>query len=258
MILDIYIMTLLFVLGLVMGSFYSVVGTRVPKNESIVKPRSHCENCNHILKWYELIPVVSYVLQRGRCRNCNVPLSVSYPIIELLNGFLFSLSYALYGFSYEMIAFLTISSILILIYVSDFKYLIILDEPLIIGSILILGLKLYYFGFDTLTRSIFSGLIMFIFMILIKLLGDKVFKRESLGGGDIKLVAFFGFVFGVRLSFVAIVFGSFFAFPYAIYITLSKKDREIPFGPFLITALLIVFIYMDPIKEFMDLLFWGL
>jgi leader peptidase (prepilin peptidase)/N-methyltransferase len=258
MILDIYIMVLLFILGLVMGSFFSVVGTRVPKNESIVKPRSHCENCNHILKWYELIPIISYVIQRGRCTKCKTKLSLSYPLIELLNGFLFSLSYALYGFSYEMMAFIIISSILILVFVSDFNYMIILDEPLIIGSILILGMKLYFFGFDTFTRSIYSGLIMFIFMLFIKLLGDKAFKRESLGGGDIKLVTFFGFVFGVRLSLASVVFGSFFAFPYAIYISLSKKDREVPFGPFLIAALLIVFIYMEPIKEFMDLLVYGI
>ena len=258
MILDIYIMVLLFILGLVMGSFFSVVGTRVPKNESIVKPRSHCENCNHILKWYELIPIISYVIQRGRCTKCKTKLSLSYPLIELLNGFLFSLSYALYGFSYEMMAFIIISSILILVFVSDFKYMIILDEPLIIGSILILGMKLYFFGFDTFTRSIYSGLIMFIFMLFIKLLGDKAFKRESLGGGDIKLVTFFGFVFGVRLSLASVVFGSFFAFPYAIYLSLSKKDREVPFGPFLIAALLIVFIYMEPIKEFMDLLVYGI
>lgn len=258
MILDIYIMVLLFILGLVMGSFFSVVGTRIPKKESIVKPRSHCENCNHILKWYELIPVFSYVIQRGRCTKCKAKLSLSYPLIELLNGFLYSLSYALYGFSYEMIAFIIISSILILVFVSDFKYMIILDEPLIIGSILILGMKLYFFGFDTFTKSIFSGLIMFVFMLFIKLLGDKAFKRESLGGGDIKLVTFFGFVFGVRLSLASVVFGSFFAFPYAIYISLSKKDREVPFGPFLIAALVVVFIYMEPIKEFMDLLVYGI
>ncbi len=257
MIMDIYIITLLFILGLVMGSFFSVVGTRIPKNESIIKPRSHCDNCNHVLKWYELIPVVSYVIQRGKCTKCKTKLSLYYPLIELLNGFLYSLSYALYGFSYEMIAFLIISSILIIIYVSDFKYMIILDEPLIIGSVIILVLKLYYFGFDTFNRSIFSGLIMFIIMLLIKLCGDKAFKRDSLGGGDIKLVTFFGFVFGVRLSLVSLVIGSFLAFPYAIYLTLSKKDREIPYGPFLISALLIVFVYMEPIKEFMDLLVYG-
>ena len=124
MLYDIYVMTLLFVLGLVMGSFYSVVGTRLPKGESIVKPRSHCENCNHILAWYELIPIVSYVIQLGRCRKCHTRLSIAYPLIELLNGFLFALSYALYGFSYEMIVFLIIVSLVILIFVSDFKYIL--------------------------------------------------------------------------------------------------------------------------------------
>ena len=257
MLIDIYAMTLLFILGLVMGSFYTVVATRLPKGESIVKPRSHCENCQHILTWYELIPIVSYVIQGGRCRKCHTKLSLEYPLIELLNGFLFSLSYALYGFSYEMVAFIIISSLTILVFVSDFKYMIILDEPLIIASILILLLKLYFFGFTTFTRSVFSGLIMFVFMMLIKIVGDKVFKRESLGGGDIKLVTFFGFVFAIRLSLASVVLGSFLAFPYAIYVSLGKKEREVPFGPFLITAFLLVFIYMEPIKELMDLFILG-
>lgn len=252
MLLDIYVMTLLFVLGLVMGSFYTVVASRLPKNESIVKPRSHCEECNHILKWYELIPIVSFVIQRGRCRNCHTKLSYMYPLIELLSGFLFSMSYALYGFSYEMIVFLIISSLVILILVSDFKYMIILDEPLIIGSILVLLLKLLFFGFDTFSISLFSGLIMFIFMMLIKLFGDKAFKRESLGGGDIKLVTVFGFIFAIRLSLASLVLAAFLAFPYAIYVSLGKKEREVPFGPFLIVACLLVFVYMEPIKEIMN------
>ena len=252
MILDIYMIGLLFVFGLVMGSFFAVVGSRLPKNESIIKPRSHCDACGHVLKWYELIPILSYVIQFGRCSKCHTKLSIMYPFIELLNGFLYSLSYALYGFSYELIAFMIISSILILVFVSDFQYMIILDEPLIIGSIIILLLKMYYFGFSTFTRSVYSGLIMFIFMLIIKLCGDKAFKRESLGGGDVKLVTFFGFVFGVRLSFVSVVFGSFLAFPYALFLSLAKKDREVPFGPFLILGLLIVFIYMEPIKDFLN------
>ena len=98
---------------------------------------------------------------------------------------------------------------------------------------------------------------MFVFMLLVKLFGDKAFKRESLGGGDVKLVTFFGFVFGVRLSFVSVVLGSFLAFPYAIFCSLSKKNREVPFGPFLILALLIVFIYMEPIKDFLNLFVYG-
>ena len=145
MIFDIYVIVILFVLGLVMGSFFMVVGSRLPKNESIVKPRSHCDNCGHILKWYELIPVLSYVLQFGKCSRCHAKLSIMYPFIEVLNGFLFSLAYALYGFSYEMIAFLIISSILILVFVSDFQYMIILDEPLIIGSVIISEIILFFY-----------------------------------------------------------------------------------------------------------------
>ena len=243
MILDIYIMVLLFILGLVMGSFFSVVGTRVPKKESIIKPRSHCENCNHILKWYELIPVFSYVIQRGRCTKCKTKLSLSYPLIEILNGFLYSLSYALYGFSYEMMAFIIISSILILIFVSDFKYMIILDEPLIIGSILILGLKLYYFGFETFTKSIFSGLIMFIFMLFIKLVGDKAFKRESLGGGDIKLMFFIGLALGPWMSVFTIFLSSFIALPLSLIIYFRSKDGIIPYGLFLLIACLIIILF---------------
>ena len=257
MIFDIYMIIFLFIYGLVMGSFLTVVSTRIPNNESIVKPRSHCTKCNHILEWYELIPVISFIMQKGRCRSCKQKISIIYPTIEILCGFLYSLSYVLYGFGYEMIAFIIISSLLVTIYVSDFEYYIILDEPLIICSILILLMKLYYFGFRTFIISLVSGLILFIFIMIVKLLGDKAFKQESIGGGDIKLITMFGFVFGVRLALVSLVVGSFLAFPYALYCSIKKSNREIPFGPFLITALLFVFIFMEPIKNMLNLLiFW--
>lgn len=254
MLFDIYVIVFLFIIGMLMGSFYTVVGHRLPNDESIVAPRSHCNNCNHVLAWYELIPVISFLIQGGRCRKCKIKLSLIYPIIEMLSGFLFALSYVLYGFSYEMIAFIIISSVLITIYVSDFNYMIILDGPLIIGSLLILLLKLYFFGFRTFVISVVSGLVMFMFMYIIKLAGDKWFGRESLGGGDVKLSIFFGFVFGVRLAMVSLVLGSFLAFPYALYCSFSENGKEIPFGPFLITGLLIVYMYMEPIKEILNLL----
>jgi prepilin signal peptidase PulO-like enzyme (type II secretory pathway) len=118
-------------------------------------------------------------------------------------------------------------------------------------------MKLYYFGFRTFIISLVSGLILFIFIMIVKLLGDKAFKQESIGGGDIKLITMFGFVFGVRLALVSLVVGSFLAFPYALYCSIKKSNREIPFGPFLITALLFVFIFMEPIKNMLNLLiFW--
>lgn len=245
---------LLFILGLIMGSFYTVIGLRRPRNESIVKPRSHCEVCNHILKWYELIPVFSWVIQKGKCRECHAKLSVVYPLIELLTACLFVLSYLLYGIEYEFFAMIIISSLLVIIFVSDFKYLVILDGPLFVSSILILLLKYFFFNGKTVFLSFISGIVLFGFMLVIRVVGDHVFKTESLGGGDIKLAGFFGFVLGIRLSFIALILGCFLAFPYAFYYVMAHKEREVPFGPFLITGLLIIFILQSLILNFIEIL----
>lgn len=242
----------LFLIGLVMGSFFTVVGVRGPVNESIISPSSHCDNCDKKLKWYELIPIISFIIQGGRCHKCHSKIPVIYPIIELVTGFLYALSYHLYGISYEFFAMLVISSLLIIILVSDFKYLVILDTPLFIGYILILVLKWYYFGFRTLIFSLISGLVLFTFMLIIKFIGDKVFKRESLGGGDIKLALFFGFTLGIRLSFMSLVLGSFLAFPYALYYVIKNKEKEIPFGPFLMIGMLIIFLLQSLITDFIN------
>ncbi len=243
-----------FLIGLVMGSFFTVVGLRVPLNESIISSRSHCDNCKKTLKWYELIPLISWIIEAGRCTKCHSKIPIFYPIIELLTGFLFALSYRLYGISYEFFAMLIISSLLIIILVSDFKYLVILDTPLIISSILILTLKWSYFGLRTFLFSLLSGLVLFLFMFIIKLIGDKVFKRESLGGGDIKLAIFFGFALGIRLSFMSLVLGSFLAFPYALYYVIKSQEKEIPFGPFLMIGMLIIFLLQSLITDFINLI----
>lgn len=247
-------MMILFILGLIMGSFYTVVGLRSPQNESIIKPRSHCVNCNHQLKWYELIPVISWIIQKGKCRSCGEKISLIYPIIELITGLLFMVAYLLYGISYEFFTMIIISSLLVIIYVSDFKYLVILDGPLFLFYILILGLKYYYFGYKTFIISLISGLVLLLFMLVIKIIGDKVFKRESLGGGDVKLVMLFGFTLGIRLSFISLIVGCFLAFPFAIYYVFTNKQREVPFGPFLITGMLIIYLLETQILDFINLI----
>ena len=131
----------LFITGIILGSFYNVVGLRRPLNESIIKPRSHCPKCNHVLSWYELIPLVSYFIQKGKCRNCHKKIAKEYPLIELLTGLLFVLSYFIFGFSYNTLLMLIISSLLVIIFVSDFKYYVILDGPLLIFGSLILNIK---------------------------------------------------------------------------------------------------------------------
>ena len=101
---------LMFIIGAIFGSFYGVVGTRLPEGKSIVKPGSHCENCGHILKWYENIPILSYIFLGGLCKKCKKPIGFVYFMTELLSGALFALCYKVYGINYNLYLSLIISS----------------------------------------------------------------------------------------------------------------------------------------------------
>ena len=245
----------LFLIGTVFGSFYFVAGLRLPKNESIIKPGSHCDECNKELKWYDLIPVVSYLINKGRCRYCKTSLSIWYPIVEVSTGFLFVISYLLFGISYEFFAGILVFSLLVLIFITDFKYYILLDSPLVISSISIFLLKYYFFDIRTALLSLLAGLIMFLIMLVVKLFGDHMFKKESLGGGDVKLAFALGVILGVRLSLVSFVLSSFLALPYALGSVYLTQKKEVPFGPFIISSATIVFVFMDKFTNLLDFFF---
>ena len=236
------LMTIIFfIFGLIFGSFFQVIGLRLPKGESIIKPSSHCTNCNKKLKWYELIPILSYILQGGRCRNCKKHISIKYPLYELLTGICFALSYVVFGFTKELIIPLTLISSLIIVIISDVEYMVIPDEVLFVGTITILVEILVLQGWSNLFHSFLSGLLGFVLMYLIKIVGDFIFKAESLGGGDIKLFFLLGLVFNFDTMIVIIFLASFFALPYAISIMLMKKDNIVPYGPFIsLTAITLV------------------
>lgn len=246
----------MFILGTIMGSFFNVVGNRLSNNQSIVKPRSHCENCNHVLKWYELIPIVSFIIQGGKCRQCKKKLSWWYPLIEIITGLLYMGCFLYYGFTYELLTALVIASLLVITCISDFNYLIILDEVLIVGSILVFMIAFLEGGFSQLLSTVVGGLLAFLFMLVVKFIGDKAFKRESLGGGDIKLAFFIGAVLGWKLAFISLVIASLLALPVAFYYLIKLKDREVPFGPFLIIATFIVYLFSSEILGFIDLLIY--
>lgn len=240
MILEVYIYVMIFIIGAVMGSFLNCVAFRLSNNESILWPASHCHNCNHKLKWYELIPIVSYIIQKGKTRCCKTSLPISYLIIEIVTGVLYAVSYHSFGFSPEFVISLVFISSLITIIVSDIEYMIILDEIIAICAISIIILELIFYGLEETTNSILAGIFAFVTMYIIKLIGDKLFKRESMGGGDIKLMFLSGLVIGYPLSVCNIFLATFIAFPIAIYLLFSRKDNLIPFGPFLaISAVLI-------------------
>ena len=249
-----YITLLLFVVGTFFGSFYACISTRLSKNESIIRPGSHCENCNHRLTWYELIPVFSYLIQGGKCRKCKIKLSKGYLLSELLTGVLFALSFYIYGFSYNTLIMIVLSSMLVSIYVSDFKYLVILDEILIPSMIILIVLLFIKYNYMFVLNSVIRGLVLFIILLIIKLVGDKVFKQESLGWGDVKLSFIAGLLLGFKLGLVYLFLGAFIALPYGIYLRVSKKDLLMPFGPFLITSMWIVYVCSPYIRIILKVL----
>lgn len=240
--IDVYIYTMIFIFGAVMGSFLDVLAVRLSNNESILWPSSHCHNCQHKLRWYELIPVISYIIQKGKTRCCKTKLPISYLIIEVVTGVLYMVAYHSFGFSYELIISLIFISSLIVIIVSDIEYMIILDEIIAISCILIIILELIFFGLEYTVYKIIAGILSFITMYVVKLIGDKLFKKESMGGGDIKLMFLFGIVIGYSLSICDIFLATFIAFPVAIYILIGRKDTIIPFGPFLAMAAILIHI----------------
>ena len=229
--MDLLYVIIFFILGTVMGSFLYVVATRLSQDKSIISPPSHCDVCNHKLAWYELIPILSYIFLGGKCSKCHTKLPISYVLVELISGILYSVCYHVFGLNLDLVVALIFTSTIITIIVSDIEYMIILDEVLIfcIGSIIVVNLFRI-------------GVVETAYSILLTLLGDKIFKKESLGGGDIKLLFLFGLVLGYPMSICSIFLATFIAFPIAIYFVIRKKDNIIPFGPFLSMSALILFI----------------
>ena len=239
--MEIYYLIMFFIIGAIFGSFYNLVGTRIPRGESIVKPRSHCENCNHVLTATELIPILSYIFQSGKCKNCGIKLSLFYPFTEISCGILFLISYYSFGFSLDLIISLTLVSTFIIILVSDLNYLLIPDRFIIIPAIIIFIITIISSGITNAMIQLGYGLITFIFMYLIMLLGNKLFKKESLGGADIKLMFLVGLTLNPMLAIVVLFLASIIALPIALFLLVKNKEHVIPYGPFLMIGLLIVY-----------------
>lgn len=235
-------LTIFFLFGVVMGSFYHVVATRLSNDESIIFPRSHCPKCHHFLKWYENIPVFSYLFLRGKCSHCHSRIPISYLIVEVITGLLFMVCFHSFKFTLDLAVALIFVSTLIIVIVSDIEYMIILDEVLAFGTLSIILIYIFGYGLEATAYHVYHGIGAFIAMYSIKILGDKAFKKESLGGGDIKLMFLFGLVIGFPMAICSIFLATFIAFPIALIILFSNKENIIPFGPFLSIAAILIFI----------------
>lgn len=238
--MTIYYAIITFIFGTVFGSFYNVVGYRIPKGESLISPSSHCPKCNHKLGPSELVPIFSWLFLRGKCKNCGQKISMFYPIFEFLSGFLFMISYLIFGFDINFFIAITFISMLLIIIISDYQTYIIPDEVLIFFSIILVIELIIKNGIGGIGIILLNAIISFAIMFLLKKIGDFMFKKESMGGGDIKLMAIIGAVLGWKMSIITIFLSSFIGLPFSLIYLYKNKTNVIPFGPFLSVAAIII------------------
>ena len=244
--MNILIYSYIFLLGLVFGSFYNVVGLRIPKKESLLG-RSHCNNCNKQLGVIELIPVIGYLLLKGKCKECKSKISIIYPVFELLTAILFLVSFIfLRDNMIEYILIVVFISLLVIVTVSDIHYKIIPDIILLVFFPIILTLRLLN-PIDLWFDGILGGILGFIFMYLVALYGKKRFKKDALGGGDIKLYLLIGLVLGYQIVFLSLLFASLIALIYSAIF--RKKGLYVPFVPFISIGSLLAYFFGNGILE---------
>lgn len=230
-----------FIFGSLMGSFLTVIGLRLPKNENFTTTQSHCDSCGHVLQLYEMIPIISYLIQKGKCRYCKAKIDGLSTFIELFTGILFAVAFYAFGFSHELLIALGIVCLLMIVVVSDITYLIIPDEVLLFFTFYFIIIQILNIGLLGAAKHILTGLFLFAMMYLVMFLGNKALKEESLGGGDIKMMFVFGLVLDPLLGTLAIFLGSLIALPISLILLKKQHERVIPFGPFLLLALTLIY-----------------
>lgn len=224
------ITSLLFIYGLLLGSFFNVVGLRIPEQKSIIAPRSTCPTCGHKLKPYELIPVISYLFQKGKCRGCQSRISPIYPFFELLTGVLFATAPLVIGWSGELVVALTLISMFIIIVVSDIHYMIIPDKILIWFAGIFL-LERIFIPLTPWWNSLLGTVTGFVLLLVIALV-----SKGGMGFGDVKLYALLGFLLGIKLVLLSFFFSTLFGAVIgglALLFKIVKRKQPIPFGPFI-------------------------
>ena len=211
-------------------------------NESITFDRSHCPKCGYVLKWYDLIPLLSYIILRGKCRSCQTKISSQYPIIELLNGAAYLGIYLYLGLSWQTLIACFLFSALLVVFMIDLRYKIIPNG--LVLFILLLGVIQTF-----LTRDYLSHIIGFFIVSGILILLSLMVKN-GMGMGDIKLMAAAGLLLGWDQILLALMIGAILGSVIGISLIVIKviKPREaIPFGPFLATGIMTAMLFGEPI-----------
>lgn len=239
---EIILYIVIFLYGIVIGSFLNVCIYRIPLAESIVKTSSHCMSCGTQLKWYHLVPLFSYLALRGRCHNCKQTISIQYPLIEALNGIVYVLIFWVNGWKASSFLYCLLTSALIVLSVIDFRTF---EIPFGINVfIFVLGIinliidytnwMEYFFGFFTISA--------FLFIILL------ITKGRGIGGGDVKLMAACGFLVGWKLIllgfFLGCILGSII---HIARMKISHVNHVLAFGPYLAAGVFIAILWGEEI-----------
>ncbi|WP_026676453.1 prepilin peptidase [Fictibacillus gelatini] len=250
--MNLLLYTLTFLFGLILGSFFNVVGLRVPNKESIVRPGSHCAVCDRLLTAFELIPVLSYLFQKGKCRGCGTRISLLYPAVELLTAVLFTVATIFIGWSKELFVAWAFISLLMIVFVSDIKYMIIPDKVLFFFLPLFIVLRLII-PLDPWWDMIVGGAVGFGLLFFI-----AVLSKGGMGGGDIKLMGTLGIVLGWKATlltfFLSTVLGSLIGVV-GLFLGKVKRGVPFPFGPFIVFGTITAYFFYETILSwYIDLM----
>ncbi len=235
----------IFVLGTLIGSFLNVIIYRLPRGESLILPASHCPGCNRPIRPWENIPIVSFMVLRGRCAGCKAPISRRYPAIEALTGALFALMLWKFGWSRELILYLPMTALFVALSGIDVAVQRLPNVLTYTGSVLavILNLLLGITHWSMMILGMTAGLGLGIFMYLI---GKLLFRRDGLGVGDMKLMMMTGLFGGWSIVVGMFAIGSLFgSIGGAASVILQRKGwfAEIPYGPYLMAAAVVSLVW---------------
>lgn len=242
---------IIFILGLLIGSFLNVCIYRIPKGESIAYPPSHCSSCGSSIKAYDLIPVLSWTILRGKCRSCQGKISSRYALVEMSTAILFLLTYFQYGITIELLKFLMLIPFLIVIAMIDYDTMDVYTTttwiPIILGVIL-LAVN-FYLG-QPVATYIYGGLLGGGIITFIILASKVILGQEGMGWGDAEIAGLCGLFLGFKLTLLMMLFSFIIGGIIGIYLLrFKKKSRrsEMPFGPSIIMAAFLIIIWGEKI-----------
>lgn len=251
-----------FATGAIVGSFLNVCIYRMPRELSVVFPRSFCPHCKVKIPWYENIPMVSYLLLRGKCFRCRRPIAFRYFLVELATALSAWFLWQRYGLSAEFVTSAIFFAMILVVTMTDFETGLIPDLITIPGMIAGLALSVTGHGHFVQTlwyQKLFASLSGLLagggILLLTGWLGKLVFRKDSMGGGDVKLLAMAGAFMGMPKVGIVFLLAPFPALPFAIWQRFVKKEETIPFGPFLAFAAAFIFMEGDVFLNFLSKLY---